>query len=99
VVVAYLLAYYLTPLAKFLMAMKKKVKQVFELLKRSVKKFKKDNPLQLAGTTAFFAVFAMAPLIIIIVSVAGILLGQEEIQTKVFAEIEYPSDEPILSWI
>ncbi|TVQ11296.1 MAG: YihY/virulence factor BrkB family protein [Bacteroidetes bacterium] len=68
--------------------MKKKLLQVFELMKRAAKKYKQDNPLQLAGTTAFFAIFAMAPLIIIIVSVAGMLLGQEEIQTKLFAEID-----------
>jgi membrane protein len=70
------------------MAMLEKVRQVFVLLKRAARKFKMDNPLQLAGTTAFFAVFAMAPLIIIIVSVAGLLLGQEQIQTKIFDEIQ-----------
>jgi membrane protein len=69
------------------MAMKEKFKQVFVLLKRAAKKYEKDNPVQLAGTTAYFAVFAMAPLIIIIVSIAGILLGQEQIQTKLFEEI------------
>ncbi|TVR81090.1 MAG: YihY/virulence factor BrkB family protein [Chitinophagaceae bacterium] len=68
--------------------MKEQFKQVFELLKRSVRKFKLDNPLQLAGTTAFFAIFAMAPLIIIIISVAGLLLGQEETQARLFAEID-----------
>lgn len=67
--------------------MKEKFKQVFRLLKRAARKYDKDNPLQLAGTTAYFAVFAMAPLIIIIVSVAGILLGQDQIQTKLFQEI------------
>ncbi|MBW6480408.1 MAG: YihY/virulence factor BrkB family protein [Bacteroidales bacterium] len=68
--------------------MKEKLKQVFGLLKRAGKKYRKDNPLQLAGTTAFFAIFAIAPLIIIIVSVAGMLLGQEQIQTKLFTEID-----------
>lgn len=68
--------------------MKTKFKQVFGLLKRSVKKYKQDNPMQLAGTTAFFAIFAMAPLIIIIISVAGILLGEEQTQAKLFAEID-----------
>ena len=43
--------------------------------------------MRLAGTTAFFTVFAMAPIIIIIVSVVGILLGQEQIQEKVFTEV------------
>ncbi|MFN2396528.1 MAG: YihY/virulence factor BrkB family protein [Bacteroidales bacterium] len=68
--------------------MKEKLKQVFGLIKRAAKKYKKDNPLQLAGTTAFFAIFAIAPLTIIIVSVAGMLLGQEETQTKLYAEID-----------
>jgi membrane protein len=67
--------------------MKEKLKQVYVLLDRAARKYKKDNPLQLAGTTAFFAVFAMAPLIVIIISVAGILLGQDQIQTKLFEEI------------
>jgi membrane protein len=73
---------------RFFMFMNEKIKEVLGLLKRAVQKFRKDNPVQLAGTTAFFAVFAMAPLIIIIVSVAGILLGQEQIQTKLFDEID-----------
>jgi len=64
--------------------MKDKLKQMIRLLKRAANKYKKDNPVQLAGTTAYFAVFAMAPLIIIIVSVAGILLGEEQIQAKLF---------------
>jgi membrane protein len=68
--------------------MKDKLKQMIRLLKRAANKYKKDNPVQLAGTTAYFAVFAMAPLIIIIVSVAGILLGEEQIQAKLFEVID-----------
>lgn len=68
--------------------MKEKFKQMISLLKRAGRKYKKDNPVQLAGTTAYFAVFAMAPLIIILVSVTGILLGQEEIQAKLFEQID-----------
>ncbi len=58
------------------------------LLKNSAKKYKEDNPVRLAGTTAYFAVFAMAPIIIILVSVLGILLDQESIQEKIFVEIQ-----------
>lgn len=67
--------------------MKVKVKQIWTLIKLAGNRYQKDNPVQLAGTTAFFAVFAMAPLIIIIVSLTGIWLGQEEIQTKLFEQI------------
>ncbi len=67
--------------------MNKKVIKIWTLLKLAGQRYKKDNPVQLAGTTAFFAVFAMAPLIIIIVSLGGIWLGQEEIQTRLFEQI------------
>ena len=67
--------------------MKKKIRNAIELLKRAARKYKKDDPVRLAGTMAYFTVFAMAPIIIIIVSAAGLLLGQESIQDKVFVEL------------
>lgn len=68
--------------------MKKRIKRILLLLKNSANKYKKDNPVRLAGTTAYFAVFAMAPIIIIVVSVLGILLDQESIQEKIYTEIQ-----------
>ncbi|MFO7670162.1 MAG: YihY/virulence factor BrkB family protein [Bacteroidales bacterium] len=65
----------------------KALKNVFTLIKRSVRKFKKDDPVRLAGTTAYFTVFALAPIILIIVSVTGFLIGEEKIQEKVFSEL------------
>jgi len=61
--------------------------KVWELLKRSAVQYKKDDPVRLASTTAYFTVFGMAPIIIIIMSVTGILIGQEEIQEKLFTEL------------
>lgn len=43
--------------------------------------------MRLAGTAAYFMIFAMAPIIIIIVSLIGMMLGQETIQEKIFVEI------------
>jgi membrane protein len=68
--------------------MKKQFRNVYELIKRSVKKYGKDDPLKLAGTTAYFTVFTMAPIIIIIVSITGFFIGQENIHDKVFVELD-----------
>lgn len=68
--------------------MKNKLRNIFLLLKKATLKYKADDPVRLAGTTAYFTVFAMAPIIIIIISIAGILLGQESIQEKIFVEVE-----------
>lgn len=67
--------------------MKSKIKDVFSLLKKASVKYKKDDPVRLAGTAAYFMIFAMAPIIIIIVSLIGILLDEQTIQEKIFVEI------------
>jgi len=67
--------------------MKRKLLRVYRLLKNSTIKYKQDDPVRLSGTAAFFMVFAMAPIIIIIISIIGILLGQETIHEKIFGEI------------
>jgi membrane protein len=68
--------------------LKRRIKRIWELLRRSAKKYKSDDPVRLAGTTAYFTVFALAPIIIIIISVIGLLLGQERIEEKVFTELD-----------
>jgi membrane protein len=67
--------------------MKKKLKRIAELIKRAAIKYKKDDPMRLVGTTAYVTIFAMAPIIIIIVSIVGILMGQEQIQNNVSGEL------------
>ncbi|MFW5656361.1 MAG: YihY/virulence factor BrkB family protein [Bacteroidota bacterium] len=68
--------------------LKKRWKDVKTLLAGASKKFKEDDPIRLAGTTAYFTVFAVAPIIIIIVSVIGLLLGEETIREKAYEELE-----------
>jgi membrane protein len=60
----------------------------YRLISNSVKRYNVDDPLRLAGTTAFFTIFALAPVLIIILSVTGILLEEEAIRVKVFEELE-----------
>lgn len=67
--------------------MKKRFKKILLLLKKTFKKFSKDDPISLAGTTAYFAVFAMAPIIIIIVSATGMLMTDNTVQNKVYVEL------------
>ena len=67
--------------------MKINIKNVALLLKNAAGKYRRDDTVRLAGTTAYFTVFAMAPIIIIIISVTGILIGQHQIQEKVYTEL------------
>lgn len=67
--------------------MNRKISAFRKILVNSVRDFKKDDPVKLAGTTAFFTIFAIAPIFIIIVSVLGLVIGEEEVNKKLFAEL------------
>lgn len=59
----------------------------FKIFKKSVVHFGENRPVEHAGTTAYFAIFSMAPILIIIVSVFGYFTGDEVIRQKLFAEL------------
>jgi len=67
--------------------MKKAIVDSFKILKASLINFSSDKPAQLAGTTAYFAMFSMAPILLIIISVFGYFTGDDVIREKLFNEI------------
>ncbi len=66
---------------KYLLAVRK-------IVVRALKQYQKDDPIKLAGTTAFFTIFAIAPIFIIITSLLGIILEEDEITRRILDEIE-----------
>src|SRR6185437_625996 len=69
--------------------MKKKitVKSMWEILKNSFKGFGNDNVTVLSSSLAYYTVFSMAPLLIIIISLSGLFLGQDAAQGKVYSTL------------
>lgn len=71
---------------------KNKLKAFFlNLLKifgNAFKNFGTNRPAQMAGTTAYFAIFSLVPIIIIIISVFGYFTGNIKIREKVIEELE-----------
>ncbi len=68
--------------------MKEKLKAVRKILARSIKGYKSDDPIKLAGTTAYFTIFAVAPIFIIIISAIGFVLEEETVRERVFEEVD-----------
>ena len=59
----------------------------FKVLKKSIAHFGSNNPVNLAGTTAYFAIFSIAPILVIIISVFGYFTGSETMSSKLFDEL------------
>lgn len=65
----------------------KKIKESFKIFVESIKSFFADGPMDLASTTAYFAIFSIAPILIIIISTFGYFAGDSNIRFKLFNEL------------
>ncbi|MHB1178916.1 MAG: YihY/virulence factor BrkB family protein [Daejeonella sp.] len=64
-----------------------KLKNSATLFYKAFNAFWDDNALKMSASLAYYTIFAIAPLLLIIVSLAGIIYGQEAAQGKIFAEL------------
>lgn len=54
-----------------------KVKKLFDLVKQSFSEWNRDNASRLSAALAFYTIFSLAPVLVIIVSIAGFVLGSQ----------------------
>ncbi len=62
-------------------------KGLWEVLKNSFKGFGNDKVTKMSGSLAYYTVFSMAPLLIMIISLAGIFLGREAVEGKIYGQL------------
>ncbi len=62
-------------------------KGLWEVLKKSFKGFGNDKVTKMSGSLAYYTVFSMAPLLIMIISLAGIFLGREAVEGKIYGQL------------
>ena len=64
-----------------------KIKIFFKLVKRAFKHFIDDDGLNLSASLSYYTIFSIAPLIIVVISLAGMFLGSEAVQGKIYGQI------------
>jgi membrane protein len=63
------------------------IKDWFTIIKAAFKGFGDDMALKYSASLAYYTVFSLAPLLLLVISVAGLILGKEAIQGQIFNEI------------
>ncbi len=53
------------------------MKTIFDLLKETVTEWQNDKASRLAAALAYYTIFSIAPLLIVVVAIAGLVAGQE----------------------
>jgi membrane protein len=65
----------------------KKIKTAFHLLYRTGIAFSDDNAFKLSASLSYYTIFALGPLLIIIISLAGIFFGKDAVRGKIYEEL------------
>ena len=65
----------------------KNLKEIFPLIKKTYISFTDDKGLKLSAALAYYTIFSIAPMLIVLIAVTGIFYGQEAVQGKVFSQL------------
>jgi membrane protein len=63
-------------------------KKIFRLLKETFKEWQEDKSSRLAAALAYYTVFSLAPLLIIIIAIAGAIFGEEAARGEIVSQIQ-----------
>ncbi|MEO5783670.1 MAG: YihY/virulence factor BrkB family protein [Ginsengibacter sp.] len=68
--------------------MKKKIITVYQYLKQVFTEFIEDDILKYSASLAYYTVFSLAPVLIVIISICGVLFGKEAIRGQIYSQIK-----------
>lgn len=66
---------------------KQNLKSTRSILKKTFEGFLEDRALKLSAALSYYTIFSLAPLLLLMISLAGLFLGRDAIQGHVFNEI------------
>ncbi|WP_421942555.1 YihY/virulence factor BrkB family protein [Pedobacter sp.] len=64
------------------------IKGIWEILKASFTGFGDHKVTKLSGSLAYYTVFSMAPLLVVIISLCGIFLGREAAEGQIYRQLD-----------
>ena len=59
--------------------------QIFDLIKGTFQEWRRTTPRCLAAALAYYTTFSLAPLLVLVIAIAGLLGGREAAQSQVMA--------------
>ena len=69
------------------MKIKITIKTALRILKDTFESFIDDRALKFSASLSYYTIFSLAPLLLLLISLAGVFFGKEAIQGKIFGEI------------
>src|SRR5664280_252732 len=63
------------------------LRSIFEMLKQTASEWMDQNMSRLGAALAFYTLFAIAPLFVIVLAIAGLWFGEEAAQRELFTQV------------
>jgi membrane protein len=63
------------------------IKNIYNILKRALQLFLRNDPLRMSGATAFFSMFSLPPILIIIVQFFSLFIDPQTIKHEIFSNL------------
>ena len=64
------------------------MKKYFTLFKQTITEFSEDKVPRLGAALAYYTIFALAPLLLIVIAIAGLAFGHDAAQSRIFAQMK-----------
>ena len=64
------------------------VKSGFGLLKETFVEWKEDDALELGAALAYYTIFSLAPMLLVVISIVGLIYGREAVQGQIVGQIQ-----------
>lgn len=68
--------------------MRKAVKKWWSIFKQAAGEFMSDNAMKLSASLSYYTIFSLGPMLIIIISFAGIFFGKDAVEGKIYGQIK-----------
>jgi membrane protein len=67
--------------------MKKRLMDIFDLLRQTVSEWNTDQAPRLAAALAYYTAFSLAPLLVVVIAIVGLIVSQDRVEAEVVATI------------
>ncbi len=69
--------------------MQRKIRKIFTYIKKVFKEFAADNILKYSASLAYYTVFSIAPLLVIISALSGLFFGKEAVSGEIYLQLKH----------
>jgi len=83
------LAYFLDMVCQHSKTTMKQIRSVFSLLKNTATAFSNDNAFKLSASLSYYTIFALGPLLIIVISLSAIVYGKEVVEGRLQEQLSH----------